>query len=1095
MELLGSPRLSRDQKILVAIFGVYVGLWVVDKIGLTLARGRAGAASTVTSWFRVGTMVVYGIVLCWHIYTVSDPQRTTRAPPSVLVLALLLAMYALHYYSRLDSYQSEKANEYAKSEWSNYFVVGLYIAALVISQMHVYDKEQATSGIALLVTSVCALIAVMYAAYGSFSVKSSFTAERAKAMSNAVGLPVLFLLFVTLAFFAFVGGRDALAPADQGKLSAAIRVLPVIAIPVVLSYMVGSATKDTVHHLNDLLVKKLIAVSKTLDVNSVYYEIFQKKVDDLLDRLVSVKTGTAPTWGSIKADLTVSTIDEAAAFQLTDQLPIHLTDKVETFLKTKVAPNNPAFSFEKFMYWGNRNWDPLKSPVAIAPFNGGILAVVAGGVGILGFGVTAYLAMRGKKALLEPPSFWAGARALATCGLFAYVGYLMRALAYSVDNRNAVFCQQHSLEDKQCAEARDKFNSSAYSFADRIARIQNGSGDIIVNSFTWMHDVKENAGPYNTTPNMAALYKSMYAVVPDFDVFQKNLTYLQAVAAEVNLKSGSSDERILVQATDNPEDVGAGRTLDQVSLADIIRLVTDEDGFAASVWPQQSPHVPNSNITIVNPNKYFNIGGAPLRLQFDYDAQGLDFRRALVAAMKARSSILDRIVNGHNISTFRISTSTTPMHVLSLYNTDAISPVNPQARVYPLLASAMQSFVQQLVIKGATDFKAVWRLVNDQQNTWEILKGTQVPEGGGGYLLVKLLKDGVDIAPSDKIALIDFVMHALEPAAVRPEDPRAKYDAEVNDYLRKLFMVCRLRAVQDTSAVTNDVRYIERNLMLQIVCLTAGAFLLVALGVFFATRTKITKGDYFSDWFKSSIAGSKTGIQTNGTVLSILFLVLVYGIMTFLNIYRGEAGALSNVIFGDKSYWGGKVATVPVIIGVCSLLMLLPMYSGVLLQRRDAFLVTCMLVATMFTPLIYFVKKYEKSVQMDIIKKMSSASLLAMFVLAAVLVINKDSLLVDKVKLFIAFGPEVSTWSILAGAVLVLALVATSLPALFMDVYMPDEDADVFKQRLGTVNIGAAVSIGIAACLYAVYFIYMKRDKLFVNQIPSSALPSRLHSF
>lgn len=1057
--------LSLQQKILWGLFLSYMAAFTVEKTNATV-NGVASTTSVASGAIRTTIMWGFAVVFLWYMYTIGPVSDVyEHAIPSSAMIAFFIIIYGIQSFTSLNLKASadEKSNEYGKYESNVFLVYLLYVGALFLNWWF-FDKK----GVPLVMSGVSALVVLIYLTYASVATRKSRTLNKLYLSEAAFNIPMLALFFIVILYFAVYSSKNQFIISDQRKVIDLLKTFLLYIPPIFVAYQMGTCVSDTVEQQRMLVVGKLQNLLNVFSPSWEYRDIASKYIGDIIDYSVSTD-GMPLKAGDVHGRLIAKDRQEVAQYNLSDTVPLDLWSKINDHVKSQ---KSRTFDISNFMDQNRKNADPLKGSPALAPINVGILMLFITSLMVIGWGGAFYWSK-----MWQGVSPFSWILAVITIGIVAYMGYLMRNTSHNVDSRNEVYCMQYKMDPQACAAARPQFEQSTFFLADRVAAIKNGEGVVSVNNTTLFEGAAIGSDP-NGNRNMKTTYgllanygsspPSTSSLKDAIASFVAAYNVLVSCASAVNLKVAPESQTVKVY-TGSDETVFSNVLYNSITLGDIMAACSDADRFAQSL--NLTPYVPKNDVGFDSDNDFFGLHADTqtkvVSLYFNYERSGQTFKDSLKTVLTMRNMFRD--------ITFTVPTNYTktmnPSLAIKLYSGD-FDVNNPKARYIAVIKKAMKDLLQKNFVGTAKSYDATWRAISGNTATWDVAKTSMT---GTQYDLITSVVTA-KLSVEDQIILTDVLMHAISPRA------GVRYDVYMDDYMNKLFWIAKLESVHDNSQVTADVNRLEsKNMTLASVFLGIGFIMLFAY-VFITFKVGVETTDYFQDYFKTGMAGSKKGVQHNGMLMVIILTLICYNLFNYINLYIIENRAISSVLFTSTPLWGGKVVTIPLIISICSLLALVPLFYRKITDRSSVYFVTLILIAMLCSPLVYFMKNSDAITKATTYKKLNGISLLVVCCLTFFLVISGTP-----------SGTAAKNFRIAMYILtFLIALTFTSLPTMVIESLKPDMSEEELENRIKQINIGVFTSLGVYVIIYYIYFVIMKKEPLFTNTIPKMELPKSL---
>lgn len=1057
--------LSLEQKILWGLFLSYMAAFTVEKTN-TAINGVASTASVTSASIRTTIMWAFAVAFLWYMYKIGPVSDIyEHAIPSSAIIAFLITIYGIQSFTSLNLKASadEKSNEYGKYESNIFLVYLLYVGALLLNWWF-FDKK----GVPLVMSGISALIVLIYLTYASVATRRSRTLSKMYLSEGAFNIPMLVLFFIVILYFAVYSSKNQFIQSDQRKVIELLKTFLLYIPPIFIAYQMGTCVSDTVEQQRMLVVSKLQNLSQVLSSSWDYSDISQKYISDIIDYCISTD-GKPLKATDVHGRLIAKDRQEVAQYNLTDTVPLDLWSKINDYVKSQ---KNRGFDISNFMDQNRKNDDPLKGSPALAPINVGILMLFITSLIVIGWGGAFYWSKLWKGV---SPFSWV--LAAITIGIVAYMGYLMRNTSHNVDSRNEVYCMQYKMNPQACAAARPQFEQSTFFLADRVAAIKNGEGVITVNNTTLFDGAAVGSDP-NGNRNMKTTYGliAAYGSLPPSTASLKDIitsfatayNVLVSCASVVNLKIASGSENVKIY-TGSDEIVFGNVLYSSITLSDIMAACIDNDNFAQSL--NLTAYVPKNDVGFNSDNDFFGLHADSqtqvVSLYFNYEVSGQTFKDSLKTVLFTKNLFRDITFT----ATSDYNKTMNPSLALKMYGGD-FDVNNPKAKYINVIKKAMKDLLAKNFIGSITSYDATWRAISGEAAEWDVTKTSMT---GTQYDLITSVITA-KLSVDDQIIITDALMHAISPRA------GVLYDAYIDDYMNKLFWIAKLESVHDNSQVTADVNRLEsKNMTVASVLLGIGLIMLFVY-VFNILQIDVETTDYFQDYFKTGIAGSKKGVQHNGMLMIIILSLVCFNLFNYINLYMIENRAISSVLFTSTPLWGGKIVTIPLVISICILLAVVPLFYRKIADRSSVYFVTLILIAMLCSPLVYFMKNSDAGTKTNAYKKLNGTSLLIVCCLTFFLLISGTP-----------SGAAAKNFRIAMYILtFILALTFTSLPTMIIESLKPDMSEEELEGRMRQVNIGVFSSLGIYVIIYFIYFVIMKKEPLFTNTIPKMELPKSL---
>lgn len=1055
-----SERAGTLQKVLYGVFALYVFAFAFDKVSTSIS-GRASQLSVIGGSIRTLVFWGYAALFLWTIYQLGPKSEVYRHQTSTLILICLIIMFGLQNYTSLDLKigGDEKANEYGKWESNMFWVYFLFLGALFIN-FSLYSK----TGVTLTMSSVAAVIVLIYLTYVSVAVKNTRTLNELYLSEYAFEIPTTALFCLVGTFFAIATTKNLFVLTDQDKINDLIKTFLLFVPAIFIAYQMGTCVSDTRHQQKMLTVTKLQNLSKILDTSWQYHDISEQYISDTIDFLVST-SGSPLSSNDIHTRLMVRSRDDVTNWGFKPELaPLDLWTEIEKYIK---GGKYKKFNIGSFLSPNRKNENPTKASLAFSPINAGILMLFITSLIVIGWsGGVWYTGLYKGLSVVSCILLAVGV------GVIAYLGYATRTVSHNIDSRNEVYCLQYNMNPDQCLRARPQFEQTVFFLLDRVTLIKAGTGPVVVNNTNIFGANASLSNDPNQNANMRTIYSTLtqystgQPIKVTVDAYITAYRNLVTYATEVNIKQIENISSVMIYS--GSDDIAFGDTkINSLTLADIYTLLTDDDAFARSSG--LNPYLSRGDLPFDTDNEFFGLHPDPqtnaVKLFFTYEKRGSDFKDALLTVLKTKHLFRD-LVYAENPD---YSTTMNPRRAVILYSGN-FDIMNKAARYLNFLKDFFKSQLQANFMAGdmSDTSSETWKKLTEKAASWDEFKisitGTQFD------LITKITSS--DLSVDDKAILSDVLMHAIKPQ-------NTGYDRVVNDYLNKLFWIAKLESIHDNSQVTKDVAKIESGFMTPAAILLLLIAILLCIFVFLKMNLKLDTDDHFSDYFKTSVAGSKYSAQHNPLFILIILIILCYNTYNFFNLYKLESRAVGSVLFTNSPMWGGKISVIPLVVSLCSVLMFLPLYYSNFVDRGSVFFVISVVTSALCSPLVYFSNSHESRLN---IRKFNSISLLVVFCLTFFLLISqrgggiKNSFL------------RISCFVITIG----IALGFTSIPSILFEVFIPELSDEELQERLKRTNIGVFFALILGFILYFIYFVMMKKTPLFSNKINRLDLPKSM---
>lgn len=1040
---------------LIGIFCVYCVLYGAQRFMMAIPSAALDGLKACMQW-------LYAVVF---VYLVQSVGRSEGSEVSLLTTALLVIMYYLQAFPA-DGGSTDSADlERMRLNYiSNAFVWVVPLAGLLLYRFATMDRDTKSTMKWIDVATAFGLpmlIAIAYAVYASVDLSTALSVRRLRAAGSCLTIPTTSVL-AGMALSAAVimsktelgdkGFKALIGDSKVGKLSSGILMpfLTLVAPLLVLACMLGSTASDMVHQQKVLVVQKTSALIGALDQTWQYYDIAVQFLSDIIDDQVSYST-TAMSGNTVFSRLQITQQQILDTYDLQDALPLNLWSLIETYVQAK----NSKFNMGGYYYAGSRNADPLSTGLYILPYNSGAFSMV---VCLILIVTWAFLTFRAKTWSLNLPTVFT----VTISAMLAYVMYLCKTLSNTVDDRMTIYCDQYGLTGEQCDASTAGVSAPMATLQGRIGIIKSGEGRVVVNEKDLFGKLLGD-GTGGTQANMKTLYASLSTYGTGTSVqqtladFASAFTSLVSMASSVNMMHTTGDATVYVYSP-TADAITSDLNLSQISEGSIVDTLMDPTGFAASLG--LTPLVPQLNASYVtdSTNPYFSILADPSTknpsLFLNSAVKGQDFRSALLKLYSTREALLQM--------TYEPTMS--PYYVGVLYSASNFDVNSDSSRYITLLKQIMISLVTTSAnLTSTSSYQQILASVLSDATSWSnVMQHTT----GGQY-------DAVNAVPvvcsttADRTIITDTLMHAISPRS------GVQYDVFLSLYLQELFWVTKLEMIHDTPQVAQDVSYIEKRVMGVTSGIMWALSIVVGVAAYRELKVHIIPARYFDDYFKSTVAGSDVS-SSNRLVLMGVFLLGFYTIANFTHMYTIEESVVGSMKFLNKQVWGGKTSIISLIIAMCLGFVSAPMWFSDFGERESVFLATCVIVATMLTPMVYVLGGDGKATQVRLLRNMNMWGMMMVFALTLAVVITKDSALAKSKSL------RYTAYTVLV----VTAIGFTSVPILYIDATNPNMSGDEIDDRLKRTNVGVLVSLGLSAGLAYIYLVKMKKTPIYGEFVP-----------
>ena len=1057
-----SYSLTTPQKVLWGVFLLYLASFVIDKTDLTI-NGRASNISVTFGNLRTVAMWAFAIIFLWYMYSLGPKSPVyEHSVPSGTIIAFILIIFGLQSFTKLDlkSQGNEKFNEYGKFESNMFWIYFLYIGSLVLNWWFLNKN-----GTGLIMSGMSAIIVLIYLTYVSVATRNTKTLNKLYTSESALSVPMIGLFAITILYFAIYSNKAQFLLADQPKITELLKMFLLYLPPVFLAYQMGTCVSDTLQQQKMLVVSKIQNILKMFDTSWVYYDIVNNRSSKIIDSLVSTE-GKPLSGKDIHGQLIVTTKDELELYDIKASLPLDLWQQMSQYIK---AQKNRQFDISDYFNPNKKNTNPSKKSGALAPINVGILMLFITSVMIVLWGAAFYWSK-----LYKSLSIISWVLALVAIGIIAYAGYLFRNTSQIVDSRNEVYCMQYNMDYATCEAAKPQFEQTTFFLLDRVNSIINGTGVITINNYTLFdgapltNDTTGNRNMKSTYTLLSTYPTSQTSISDSVQAFRSAYARLIKYVTEINLKISKTNAGVKIY-TGSPETVTGNVLLNSITLKNIYDICTDSDYFAQSI--DLSPYSPNTSQTFNTDNEYFGLYADPstqiVALYFKYEGKGQQFKDDLKIVLFTKY-IFNDLTYAPSVDCRK---TFNPRLALSLYSGN-FDIDNLTATYISHLKTAMKAVLQKNILGTINNFQESWTALSSPKAEWSVAKLSMTSTQ---YDLINSVVTS-KASSQDQVILTDVLMHAIVPRS------GVLYDDYIDDYLSKLFWVVKLELTHDSSQVTTDINTLEKtNISRSIILLTLCLGILV-IYVWLSMKIQIDSTDYFSDYFKTSIAGSKLGQQHNAMLIVIILTLIIYNLYNNINLYLLENKAVSSMMFSSKPVWGGKITTISLVVSVCSILGFIPLFYRNIADRGSVYFITLILTAMMSSPLVYFFKQKSFQTKIGAYRKFNSVALIAVCCSCFFLIISGKP--DNQYAKYFKYG--------LYAITVILAAAFVSLPTMFLEATNKNITDDELEGRLEQINLGVVGSLITYLLFYWIYFSWMKKQPLFTNTITKVELPKSI---
>ena len=1037
---------------LIGIFSLYCVLYGVQRFLMAVPSAALDGLKAFTQW-------MYAIVFVYLVQSVGRSEETTV---SLLTTALLVVMYYMQAFpADSDSGDPSDLERIRLTSISNAFVWVVPWIGLLLYRFSTID--QGTKSTMTWVETMTSfgmplLISIAFAVYASVDLSAAKSVRRLRAIGSCLTIPTTSVLTGMALSAAVVmsrtelgekGFKSLIGDPKIGKVSSGIMMpfLTLVAPLLVLACMLGSTASDMVHQQKVLVVQKTSALIGALDQTWQYYDIAVQFLSDIIDDQVSYSTA-AMSGNTIYSRLQITQQQTLDTYNIQAALPLNLWSLMEQYVQAK----NSKFNMGGYYYAGSRNADPLSTGLYILPFNSGALSMAVCLILIVTWG---YLTFRSKTWSLNLPTIFT----VAISAILAYVMYLCKTLSNTVDDRMTIYCDQYGLTGEQCDASVAGVSAPMATLQGRIGIIQSGEGRVVVNE-TDLFGTIIGDGTGGTQANMKSLYASLSTYGTGTSVqqtladFASAFTTLVSMASSVNMMHTTGDATVYVYSP-TADPVTSDLNLSQISEGSIVDALLDATGFAASLG--LAPLVPQVNTPYVtdSTNPYFSVLADPSTkkpsLFLNSAVKGQDFRVALLKLYSTREALTQMTYNP----------TMSPYYVGVLYSSSNFDVNSGSPRYITMLKQIMTSLVTASAnLTSTSSYQQILASVLSDTTSWSnVMQHTT----NGQYDAVNNVP-AVCTTTTDRTIISDTLMHAISPRS------SVQYDAFISLYLQELFWVTKLEMIHDTPQVSQDVSYIEKNVMGVNSGIMWALSIVAGVAAYQALKVQILPPEYFENYFKSRVAGSDVS-SSNRLVLMGVFLLCFYTIANFTHLYTIEESVVGSMKFLNKQVWGGRTSIISLIIAMSLGFVSAPMWFSDYGERYSVLLATCVVVATMLTPTVYALSGDDGTSQVRLLRNMNMWGMMIVFTLTLAVVITKDSSLAKNKSL------RYTVYTILV----VTALGFTSVPILYIDSTNPNASGDEIDDRLKRTNVGVLVSLGLSAGMAYLYLNKMKALPIYRN--------------
>lgn len=1046
--------LKTSEKVMKLSFGLYLTLYICEKLCFGFRHN-----SPVLGNLKALTQFAIAFIFTFVMYELGpDISVQDRTFASNFLIFIPVVVYFLQEYTdTILNSGSLQDNENAKN-WMNSMYIAVLFSLCMGLNWFFYDPTKNFTS--FIITGLGIALYLFYTLYSNLSANASNTMKGFELSKTALNFPKTLTFFSVALYFTVMCMKNTFSAVKPEKFKTKLYACA-FAIPLIAgSFQMGSFVSDSIWALKRLMATKLINILNLIDGSWTYHDICSQKINDIITNVISVRSSVStPSRNDIEAWLTIDDPKDLNSFGLTDTIPLNIFRELQAYIQAR----NSNSDLEQFLGKFYRNTDPLKSDKLVYN-NTGIWSCFT-----LGTLTIVYLGSSIWTKKLKVLTLYSGLGVVLLVGFLVYLGYTLRTVSLASAARHEVYCEQYNLKGNDCETSDSQYQQANFKLINQINAIKNGSGPIIIDGVT-VYDVAENK-------NMKQLYNALktypgQSALPDYiDTMLSAFNTLKSVAIEVSLQARSDASSIKIYSASS-DPVSTKLDLTDISLQDLMDVLVDSRNFMQSLGA--SMYVPDQTRTFNMDNAYFSISQAPNGNEkqvmiINYAGKGQSFRQNIMDLFRVKG-VVEEMIFDFSVLGNNLNITMNPSLLRNLYNSDQLN-INANSHPY---ADAIKYSLKAILTKKLTlDIKietnprfdlASYKFdqLTSPRSNWTSLKSFKTTNE---YDIISNLPF---MSTNDAITVKDLLMHAISPVA------DSRYDSTVGAYLEDLLWVVKLEMLNDSSAIMEEVKYTENTVFKNLNLCTAVFIIIFIFYIFSSLDIGFSSDSYFSDYFQSSALGSKSSHVYNSLILLVTLISLAHSVSIFTDLYRLEKASFANVAVTDPSIWGGKKTTVPLIVSICILLMFTPMYFPRIDNREHVYLVTFLLICTMCSPIIYASNNNKEDTILTA-RKLNGIAVISVFAAVSLLLITRDSAWLKN-----------SFWS-KGGIYLVLGavcLTCVSTPMMFLDIYHPEISTSEFEDRVKTVNVGVYIAISIYVLLYLLYFVKMKRRKLFANPIP-----------